>query len=567
MRRRNSIVHSHPIRKPVSNGTPLLWILAITVAVLMLAGPALGQPRLLGPAKGQTSFMVRPMRVEAAIRPGQTVTKAVELVNHSGELLILDLGLVELSQWETGTWRGIDPNSNDIDTSKQFSCREWIKLSADSVRLDPLAINTVILTIKAPPNARGFYVAAFTAKTRPKVGVTGVGIIFRFLVPILVNIQARAVRHKIGISDVGMEFRQQSEKAPATTLVSMEVANQGRTGSGLRPSVMVKYLSAGHWREITTAELREVGIIPGVTLNLKGDIVRSLPSGKYKLTGALYVDGRRVKPLEKEIDFVGDPSAIAAAADAALDLEPAIISISSVPGATRTAVLRVYNASDSPVNIRAGLLIPRVISGVAFGELNGEDLACAEWVKVVPDEFTLHPGRRQNIRIVAKTPRAEAMHANYYATVGLWARYTDGQNAGVTKALISVRNKNVQAKPALQPMKLTIATEEASEYAIVSRFGNIGNVHITPKCTARLTTAVGRTVVSILLAGKPGSMLPLEVRDFSGVLDFSKLATGTYRLDAILEYTTADGVTGRASSAIPIRVTVEGDQRIVEIVE
>jgi hypothetical protein len=532
------------------------------VSVFILAGPASAQ-----------KFMVRPMKIEVAIRPGQTVTQTIQLVNQSDERTILNLGLIGLSQWENGTWRGIDPNSDidtsNIDTSKQLSCREWITLSAGSVSLGPLATNSVTLTIKAPPNARGFYAAAFTAQTMPKAEAKGVGIgvVIRFLVPILVNIQARAVRSEINISDVGMEFCEQKAEKPATTLVSMKVANQGRTGSGLRPSVVVRYLTEGHWREITTAEFIEVGILPGITLNLKGDIMRSLPSGKYKLSGTLFVDGRRVKPLEKEIDFVGDTNAKAATADAALDLEPATLSISSVPGSTRTAVLKVHNASDGPVNIKAVLLIPRVLSSVTFGDLKGEDLSCVEWVKVVPDEFTLHPGGRQNVRIVAKIPKAESMHANYYATIGLVARYIDGRNAGVTMSLLSIRNKKVQAKPLTQPMKLTLAADEENKYVIVSKFGNVGNVHITPKCTARLTTAEGRAVARISLAGKPEPILPLEVRDFSGVLDFSSVPAGAYRLEAILEYTTDGEVSGQASSTILIRVTAEGKQKIVEIIE
>jgi hypothetical protein len=538
---------------------PLLRIIGVTVSVFMLACPASAQ-----------NFMVRPVKVEVAIRPGQTVTQTIELVNNADTRAILNLRLIELSQWENGTWQGLEPDSNNIDTSKQLSCREWITLSASSVSVGPLATGSVTLTIKAPPNARGFYAAAFIAQMRVKemeVKEVGVGVIIRFLVPIFVNIQARAVRSKINISDVGMEFSEQRAEKPATTLVSMKVVNEGRTCSGLRPSVVVRYLTEGHWREITTAEFMEVGILPGITLNLKSDIMRSLPSGKYKLSGMLFVDGRRVKPIEKEIDFVGDKNIIAATADAALDLEPATISIKSVPGATRTAILKVHNASDSAVNIKTALLIPHVLKGVVFGDLKGEDLSCDKWLKVVPDEFTLRAGGRQNIRIVEKTPKAESMHANYYATVGLGARYTDGQNAGVTTSLISIRNKKVQAKALIQPMKLTLAVDEENKYVIVSKFGNVGNVHITPKCTARLITAVDRVAARILLAGKQGPILPLEFRDFSGILDFSSVPVGAYRIEATLEYITDEEVSGQASSTIPIRVTAEGKQKIVEIIE
>jgi hypothetical protein len=373
------------------------------------------------------------------------------------------------------------------------------------------------------------------------------------------------MRQKIELSGLGMEFREPTTEQPATTLVSMGITNNGGTYSRLKGASTVKYFSGEHWRNITTAEFKEVGIIPGVELNLKSDIGRSLPSGKYKVAGTLYVDGSRVKPLEKEIDFAGDPGITRAAVDAALDLNPTELSIkNALPGATRTAVIKVENASDDTVNVTTDMAIPAVLKGVAFGELKGEDLACAEWVKVTPEKFTLRGGARQNLRITAKMPDSELTQANYYALLGLRAGYLDGQSAGVTTALICVGNKNVEARPAASPMKLTIAAMQESSYVVVGRFGNVGNAHyFIPKCRATVTTAAGASVTGVLLSGKAGVMLPLEVRDFSGIIDFSKLAAGTYRLTAILEYAGT-----QVSTEIPIRVSIGPDeQRTVEIVK
>jgi len=533
----------------------LLWILAIIAAVLMLAAPASAQ------------FMVTPMKIELGIWPGRTAEEIFVIRNLSEDRVrIIDLKLVEVTQSKDAHWQIIEEDS-DIDTSKLSSCAEWINFSTNSVRIGPLGKATVTIKVKAPPRTRGFYIAGLTAQTRPAPDITGIPVVVRFLVPILVEIQGRPMRSKIELTDVGMEFREQRGETPATTLASIRIANAGKTYSRLKGTVTVKNFSAGHWRKITTAEFKEVSIIPGAELNIKSDLQRSLPTGKYELEGALYVDGRRVKPLQREMDFAGDPSVTRVAADAALDIEPASLSITSVPGATRSAALKVRNASDSTVDVRVASVIPPVLKGVAFGELRGEDLACAEWIKVLPEKFTLRAGARQTIRIIAKMPRAESMHANYYASLGLWARYTDGQNAGVTMALLNVENKRIEVKPTIQPMKLTLAIQEASTYAIVARFGNVGNIHIRPRCSATLTMAGGRIVRRTLLAGESGLMLPLEVRNFSGVLDFATIAAGTYRLEAILEYTTAEGVTERMTQGISMRVSVEGEQRIVEIIE
>jgi hypothetical protein len=244
-------------------------------------------------------------------------------------------------------------------------------------------------------------------------------------------------------------------------------------------------------------------------------------------------------------------------------LEPPELSISGVPGATRTAVIKVENASDDPVNIEAASATPPGLRGVAFGDLKGEDLTCAEWVKVSPAKFTLRAGGRQNVRVVAKIPKAEILHANYYALLGLRATYPDGQSAGKTTTLVCVENKKVEAKPAAQGMTLTLAAEETSKYIVRARFGNTGNVHFTPKSRAIVATGMGITATEARLSGEAGLMLPLETRDFSGVLDFSRVDAGTYSLKAVLDYATGQA----AVKQIPIRVSIEEGQKVVEIIK
>jgi hypothetical protein len=511
--------------------------------------------------------MVTPMKMELTPSSRQRIETTLRITNEDpNQTKIIDLVLIELSQWESGTWRIIEPGS-DFDMSKLTSCIDWIKFGADSVEVKPMSMVPVTVRINVPPAVRGFYAAAILVKERPRPDVEGIALVVRFVVPVLVEIQGQPMRHNVTLNDIGMESSQETFDDPATTLVSMRIANNGGTYARLRAFTKVKKFSAGHWREITTAEFRPVSILPGVEFNLKSDIQRSLPPGKYRLSGALYVDGRRVKPIEKEIDFAGDPSVTKVAVDAALEMSPTDIVINAIPGATRTTVLKVYNASDETVNVRTALTLPPILRGVAFGEVKGDDLNCTGWVKVVPETFTIRGGGRQNIRIIAEIPNAELIHPSYYALLSLRARYPDGQNAGIRTTHICVANTNVEAEPAAQPMKLTLAAnEEENKYVVVARFGNVGNVHFAPRCRATVSTTMGKTVARMWLAGKAGLMLPLELRDFSGVLDFSKVPAGAYRLTAILEYADLEGVTKQTTYMIPIRVTVVGEQRIVEII-
>lgn len=334
--------------------------------------------------------------------------------------------------------------------------------------------------------------------------------------------------------------------------------------SRLRCFARVRRFTEGHWREITKAIFKDVGIMPGRKLRIKSDVERSLPPGKYKVDGWLYVDGRLIKPIEKEIDFAGDPNATKTkvATDVSLYLDPPDFTLNAVPGGTRMGVLKVYNASEDNINVSTTLAIPSALKGVSRGDLMGVDLNCVDWVKVVPDKFTCRPYDSQNLSVTAEMPNPSKMQPNYYVLLNLQATYPDGQSAGVKSAVICVANKNIQTKRMAQAMKLTLGATEGSRYVVVGRFNNMGGIHFTPRCRAIIAQPDGVTIKKLVLTGKAGVMLPLEVRDFSGMVDFSEITAGVYRLEAVLEYGPGESVI----TQIPIRVSVKGGQRLVEII-
>ena len=99
---------------------------------------------------------------------------------------------------------------------------------------------------------------------------------------------------------------------------------------------------------------------------------------------------------------------------------------------------------------------------------------------------------------------------------------------------------------------------------VSAKFVNFGSVHINPvKCRAIVTTetAVPRTA-SLLSCDKQGFMLPLESRVYSGNLDFTNVDAGNYRIAAGLVYSKEPEMV--AQKQITIRVSVEGEERLVE---
>jgi hypothetical protein len=112
--------------------------------------------------------------------------------------------------------------------------------------------------------------------------------------------------------------------------------------------------------------------------------------------------------------------------------------------------------------------------------------------------------------------------------------------------------------------KLTLAAAGPSEYIVAARGGNFGNVHFTPTCrVAVVEPDTGRfRIKKVLSSNRSGLLLPYEARDFSEVLDFSRVPAGTYRVVVALEYA-PDTV---ATKQMAIRVAGEtGEQRLVQI--
>jgi len=533
-------------------------VLVMAIALLASAGPSFGQ------------FLVQPMRMYLAVRPGRIFKTTLDLQSlDPNEAHSIDLSVVELTQWEDGEWRILeDPNTDDFDTSTLSSCKEWIRFRPASVDLGPMGAKSVEVFLRVPPGVRGFYTAGILASLKPRPDATDITVLLRFLIPLLTEVQGRPMRHNIKLEDLGMELVKAAGGKPATTTISMDISNNGGTYSSLKAFAKVRGFWDGHWREVTEAEFKGVSIIPGAEFKLRHNIERSLPPGNYKISGVLYVDGRRTKRIEKELNFVGDPSITKVATDAPLDVLPSNVIINCRPGATRTTAIKIRNASDETVNIQTGLALPGNLRGVAFGDLKGDDLDCTEWVKIEPESFTLRSMSQQSIRIIATMPKSAAMHPCYYALLGIFSTYPDGQKGGVTTAHICVTDESISTEPFVHGMKLSPALKGGSQYYIVARFGNFGRIHFTPiRCRAAIVDPADPTgrprALTALSSSKSDIMLPLEVRDFSGIIDFSNVSAGTYRLAAALEYAPGEV----ATKQIGIRVLPQGQRRIVEVVK
>ncbi|MBW7988668.1 MAG: hypothetical protein FVQ84_01410 [Planctomycetes bacterium] len=536
----------------------LAFAIVIALSVFVSGGSAFGQ------------FIVQPMRMDLPLMPKQRFETSLGLQSFDpNEVHEIELSVVDLTQQENGQWLIIEPNDKDFDRSDLSTCKSWISLAKDYVEISPMGSARVRVNIRVPIRTRGFYTAAIVASVRPRPGrLAEFGVRIRFLVPVFIDVQGRPMRHDIKLKKMELESVNAFKANPATTHVIMSIDNNGGTRSHLKGFAQIKGFLDGHWREITTTEFISASIIPGAKLKLRANIGKTLPPAKYKVGGWLYVDGRRDQRITDEMDFAGDPNIKKVAADAPIDLLPGSVSINSIPGATRVEAIKIYNASDETVNVRAAIRMPQSLLGVAFGDLKGDDLDCRGWLQIEPKEFKLRSRAQQSIRIISKMPNnVSGSIPCYYALLGFVSTYADGQSGGVTTAPISVANKNINADPYVHGMKLTPALKGGSEYYVVARYGNFGRIHFTPlRCRAAIVDSSGDPkAMAALISRKTTMILPFEARDYSGVIDITRVPVGIYRLAAELRY--GPDLAETTEQQIGIRVMAQGGQKVIEVLQ
>lgn len=507
------------------------WIIAVmAIAVATSLKP-------LFPAAHAQGFNVQPMMMEAAPRSGQTVEMPLRLNNTSptGEQTI-ELRLVELTQTPGGSWYIIDPESGE-EPPHDASLVDWVSLPETTLTVPPAGQVQTTVTIDVPRSARGAYFGALIAETPRPADAQGLVVRVRFLIPIIVQTQGMTVRQQVQLQDANMTFvvDEQGSHNP-TTMANLVITNEGQTYSRMQGQLSIDREANGRWRPVTRTEFQERSIIPGVTLTLEDDLERRLPSGTYRLRGALRVDGRVADVVEKVIEFEGDPTIDTLAYDTALVLDPEMVRMEFAPGATRTTILSIENPGEDAVSVEVAASTPDDLRGIAMGNLRGDAFSAEPWTEIQPSEFTLRPNGRRNVRVVSRVPREGVDQPNYYADLILRGRYEDGQSAGETRSLAHLMHSSAENSPAGTIDRLLLSEGETpSEQIVQARFVNHGDVHLEPAGEVQVMSGRG-TVARSRLVAEPGPILPLGRRSFGAVLDFSEIEPGYYALRATLGY-------------------------------
>jgi hypothetical protein len=509
---------------------------------------------LLAGSSAFGEFIVQPIILKQQVSPGkQNVRLNFTLENISRDATEqVSLRIADLTQDANGVWTEVrtDDPANTVDISSLRSCKDWLRCTVESATVDPFQRVPATVFANIPAGTRGFYFAALIAETEPREtdidGPYGGALLgVQYLVPIILEAQNIPIMHQVTLADVDLKYQEPTIENPLPSVSgSMTIVNNGGTYSRLTGQLRVWRSKDSHWAKVAEVRLPDNGIIPGVKLALKQDLGVLLPSGKYKIEGYLWVDGRRGNGVNKEIDFVGDKVTDGNGGLAPIDLDKENVFIDVTPGSTRTGQLTVGNGSEDPINVTVEFILPEHMLHVVNGSgIKGEDLGCADWVTVQPPQFTLQGYGRRTLNLIVRMPATATKYSNYYGTLRLHAAYRDGSPAGMKTAHVCLKNGKATATNVISPMSISFAQLTPARYLVTSTFLNNGVTHVTPRCKGILTPTgeaeakYQQFLMTSEASRQTGIFLPFETRTFSGVLDVSDIPLGTYYLTSVLEYT------------------------------
>lgn len=511
-------------------------------------------------------FSVKPMQIPIVARPGSTVEQRIDVgsTRPTGNTTV-KLYPTVISQNPEGIQYEVEAKDaqRTSEYEKSRSCSTWITLDRQTLVIGPMQSESVVAKFKVPPTARGLYYAGIAAvEEQTGAGQLAINVRWVFLPTVLLTVEGPTARQRISLAKADMQLLPVSKKGPASTGTSLTIENSGETYAKIRGTTTISYWTGDKWRRVTQAEINERGILPGITISPSIDIKRALPAGRYRMNSQLYVDGRPGGKLEQEIDYAGDPSITALAADASIIVDPSEITITASPGSTRSSIVTVTNPSEDALNITCDFLKPLELLNAMAKDANAGIYSCAEWIEATPKSFTLRPGGKQNVRLSVVYPDNVTPLPNYYANLVFNAAYPDGRNAGSFESLMIIDNSKVDKAPNATPVKMNLKQQDDGTYIIIARFANSGNTHYAPKVTASVKAAIGNEITSVSLETSRKLILPLGEPEYSGSIEFSKIPTGTYKIDAVMLY-------GDAKSCIqtlPIKVEMKDGKAIVTII-
>jgi hypothetical protein len=511
-------------------------------------------------------FMVRPMVVELQARPGQTIETIIVVSNTaSDKARVVEVTPLYLLQGNNGGWVG--PDSLDENSIRKLRpCFDWYEQEHSEYIIAPLQDAQIPVRLNIPTDAFGTYSMALAIANQPD-DKEGFRFIFRFVIPIIIDIEGRAGRKNIQFDDANLWFAENQKDRegnllPPADLVVLSLSNIGDVGAEIRGTVNVLRQAGNGWRKVTTLDFEPEDILPGIAFNYIKPLTKRIPAGTYRINAVFEADGRRFRPMNKVVEYQGDPSIASVSDEVELMFEPSIIEIEGVSRARRSARLRIQNPSSNDLKLQFSFVTPKSLRGVAMGDILGDHFSCNEFTTATPKELQLAGGGEVTVSIQTAFPDDKDFPFRY-STLVVNAIQADGQLAFSKELLMYMHNRVATAEPQLLVEGTRLAQLDNNSYSISSSFTNIGNVHLQPDCSLVLWDQRGLQIVQrIEMATEQNIILPLGQPVYNGEMNLSSVEDGNYRLTVTYKYNE-----NSLEDITAINIATNGGSKSVTIIE
>jgi len=202
----------------------------------------------------------------------------------------------------------------------------------------------------------------------------------------------------------------------------------------------------------------------------------------------------------------------------AVSISPLTFELIANPGETVTNVLKVTNTDSSPVGIVIDIEDFRAIG--EEGQVTLEDpsenlsFSLARWVTASPSVFTLEPGEVQNVQFTIDVP-LDAEPGGHYgsvlATISGKAPSVGGVSIAQKIGSLLLLNVSGDVQENLRVAEFSAPSfSEFGPITLVSRFENMGTVHVKPRGFVLIKNFFGREIDQLELPQK--NVLPNSIR-------------------------------------------------------
>ncbi len=180
----------------------------------------------------------------------------------------------------------------------------------------------------------------------------------------------------------------------------------------------------------------------------------------------------------------------------------------------------------------------------------------ADWLKIGPTEFDLPPAEQVKVRYVVEVP--EGVRGGRYGVAFFEVSPSLRELKGRTSAAINVRLGSIflitvqgteEYRAGIQDVRVGKPDRDGA-FEIYCTVRNGGNVLIRPNGPVKIIDSSKTEIAELMLNGTKSGVLPGTSREFSVKYDGTKLASGKYIVQVVLDYGGEDYLGGQAGFRI-----------------